>query len=55
MFNKEGHNYRTRAIKGRALYSKTIFCAHRLSNKNPIKVVFLHDFLGERPLIESDR
>ena len=32
--------YRTRAIKGRALYSKIIFWALRLSNKKHIKIGF---------------
>jgi len=32
--------YRTRAIKGRALYSKNIFCAPRLPHKKLIKVFF---------------
>ena len=37
---KKRTDYRTRAIKGRALYSKIIFLTLRLSHKKLIKNVF---------------
>ena len=53
--NQQVCKYRTRAIKGRALYLRIIFWALRLSHKKQMKIGFQHDFLGGRLLIESDR
>ena len=47
--------YRTRAIKGRTLYSKNILWTLGFSHKKLMKIVFQLDFSGGRPLIESDR